>query len=129
MNKGSLTALAFAREMSQDVTALIVSVNDIKSDFIANEILKLNWGIEAVQIESHYRSVVQPIVDHIHQIEHITKKPSVIVLGELVLPKWWQHFLHNKTASAIEHALIWESPSVGESRVVINVPYMVHLPD
>lgn len=129
INKGSLTALAFAREMSQDVTAIIVSVNDIKSDFIANEILKLNWGIETVQIESHYRSVVQPIVDHIHQIEHATKKPSVIVLSELVLPKWWQHFLHNKTASAIEHALIWESPSVGESRVVINVPYMVHLPD
>ncbi len=72
-------------------------------------------------LKSPFRFVVQPILDHVLEVER--KNPSrtiAVLLPELVERQWYQYFLHNQRARILAARLLLQ----GEHRIVIvNVPW------
>jgi hypothetical protein len=70
-------------------------------------------------LESPYRSIVQPLLQYIEQVqEEHPHKVVTVILPEFIPAKWWQHFLHNQTALQIKGALLFKM-----GVVVTSVPY------
>jgi len=77
-------------------------------------------------IESPYRSILEPLVDFLHETDARAPERglAVVVLPEFVTASWWQHLLHNQTALLLKTLLVYRRRQSGEaSRVVINVPF------
>jgi len=72
-------------------------------------------------LKSPFRWVVQPIIDHVLEIERTNPDRTIaVVLPELVEPRWYQYFLHNQRAKLLAAALLMK----GTHRIVIiNVPW------
>jgi len=122
-------ALRFAMTMSREVEVL-----HIESEQSANS-LKRIWpsrveepAREAKQavprltvLNSPFRFVVQPIIDHVLEIERQNPERTVaVLLPELVERQWYQYFLHNQRARILAVSLLTQ----GTHRIVIvNVPW------
>jgi amino acid transporter len=122
-------ALRLAMTMSREVEVL-----HIESEQSANS-LKRIWpsrveepAREAKQavprltvLNSPFRFVVQPIIDHVLEIEHQNPERTVaVLLPELVERQWYQYFLHNQRARILAASLLTQ----GTHRIVIvNVPW------
>jgi len=119
MNRGAIAALTYARAISPNVTALTV---DLDSTSTAR--LQMRWGewapeVPLVVLESPYRSVIQPILHYIDQMEKQRDGDYMtIILPEFVPAKWWQHLRHNQTALLIKAALLFR-----RGKVAISIPY------
>jgi len=72
-------------------------------------------------LNSPFRFVVQPIIDHVMQIRRQTPERTVaVLLPELIERRWYQYFLHNQRARILAARLLTE----GKDRIVIvNVPW------
>jgi hypothetical protein len=72
-------------------------------------------------LKSPYRFVVQPIIDHVLEIERKNPDRTIaVLLPELVERQWYQYFLHNQRARILAALLL----SQGTQRIVIvNVPW------
>jgi amino acid transporter len=122
-------ALRFAMTMSREVEVLHIERED------ATNSLTRIWpscvekpAREAEQpapqltiLQSPFRFVVQPIIDHVLEIER--KNPGrtiAVLLPELVEYRWYQYFLHNQRARLLALGLVRK----GRHRIVIvNVPW------
>jgi len=119
MNRGVVAALTYARAISPNVTALTV---DLDSTSTAR--LQMRWGewapdVPLVVLESPYRSVIQPILHYIDQMEKQQDGDYMtIILPEFIPAKWWQHLLHNQTALLIKAALLFR-----RGKVAISIPF------
>jgi amino acid transporter len=119
MNRGVIAALTYARAMSPNVTALTV---DLDSTNTAR--LQMRWAewapeVPLIVLESPYRSIIQPILQYIDQMEKQRDGDYMtIILPEFVPAKWWQHLLHNQTALFIKAALLFR-----RGKVAISIPY------
>jgi len=119
MNRGAIAALTYAKAISPNVTALTV---DLDSTSTAR--LQMRWGewapeVPLVVLESPYRSVIQPILHYIDQMEKQRDGDYMtIILPEFVPARWWQHLLHNQTALLIKAALLFR-----RGKVAISIPY------
>jgi len=70
-------------------------------------------------LESPYRSLMEPLLDYIEQLQDERPNDYVtVVLPEFVPARWWQHLLHNQRALLIKGALLFR-PRV----VVTSVPF------
>ncbi len=123
LHKGALEALALARELSTDVTAVLVDIGTRDKQVLKEAIEGLGWDVQVEVLNSPYRSIVQPIIEYVHRLDMARQELAVLVLPELVPVHWWEDLLHNKTADAIVRALSWSEACPGQARVVINVPY------
>src|ERR1700688_1995904 len=74
-------------------------------------------------LKSPYRFVVQPIIDHVLEIERKNPDRTIaVLLPELVERQWYQYFLHNQRARILAARLL----SQGTQRIVIvNVPWFL----
>ena len=74
-----------------------------------------------VVLNSPFRFVLMPLVDHILQIEHDHPERQIAVLvPELVVKHWWQTPLHNQRAQLLKLLLLIR----GNQRIiVINIPW------
>ncbi len=68
-----------------------------------------SWGIEEVPLiilNTPFRSVVQPLLDYIDQLQK--EEPSqliTVVLPEFIPAKWWHQMLHNQTGYILQRRL------------------------
>jgi hypothetical protein len=117
-------ALAFARAIVPDEAITLVHVTD---DVDAADRLRMEWerwphgGVRLVVIESPYRSLAEPLLRHINEVERAYPGDTLmIILPEYVPGRWWEHLLHNQTALRLKAALLFH-PGI----IVANVPYHV----
>ena len=76
-------------------------------------------GVPLVVLESPYRSLMEPFLEYIEQVD--AERPDdflTVVLPEFVPAKWWHHLFHNQRALLIKGALLFK-PNV----VVTSVPF------
>ncbi len=122
-------ALRFAMTMSREVEVLHIESEDSPTS------LKRIWpsrveepAREAKQavprltvLKSPFRFVVQPIIDHVLEIERKNPDRTIaVLLPELVERQWYQYFLHNQRARILAASLLTQ----GTHRIVIvNVPW------
>ncbi|MBI2707891.1 MAG: hypothetical protein HYX35_06250 [Proteobacteria bacterium] len=125
LHRGTYKALSFAREISKNVVVLIVDINPQTVENTCKQLEELSWGLKVVILPSPYRSILQPIIEYVHYLDRLQDQLVTIILPELVPAKWWQHFLHNRTADAITRVLSWSEHIPNQARIIINVPFHV----
>ncbi len=128
LNRASLQALEYAIRLSDNVRAAAI---EIEPDAVEN--LKKRWrqwnlGIPLDIVESEYREIGRPLRSYLHEIDEEnphTEVPTVVVMPEFVVERWWERFLHNQSARAIRAALYDDQIEHGHGRPVVMVPYRI----
>jgi amino acid transporter len=119
IQRAVVKALRYACTLSDDVRAVYVEV-----DPAATESLRAQWpewghNVELVVLESPYRSLMEPLLEYIEQVQRQDPHGYVtVILPEFVPRRLWQHLLHNQHALMIKGALLFK-PNV----VVTSVPF------
>ena len=119
LDRSALLALAFARSISLDVTALHVT-----DDAVAGEHMRQRWaarddGIPLVIIESPYRSLTPPFLAYLDERERQDPDRAItVVLAEFVPRRFWDYLLHDQTALRLKLRLFFRP-----NTVVVDVPY------
>ena len=70
-------------------------------------------------LESPYRSLMEPLLEYVEQVNG--KNPSdyvTVVLPEFVPARWWHHLFHNQRALLIKGSLLFR-----RNTVVTSVPF------
>jgi amino acid transporter len=114
-----LQAIEYARTLSRDVRAVYVNVDPATTDRLRQEWEQWGQGVPIVVLESPFRSLMEPFLEYIEQVD--AEHPDdflTVVLPEFVPAKWWHHLFHNQRALLIKGALLFK-PNV----VVTSVPF------
>jgi amino acid transporter len=119
LDRASLAALAYARSISEDVTAIHVA-----SDGDAVEAMQDRWEawggpVKLVILESPYRALMAPLLAYLDATESLDpSRPTTVVLAEFVPRHIWEYPLHNQTALRLKLRLFGRP-----NTVVVDVPY------
>ena len=123
-------AIRFALKLSDEVQAVHVLDTDEDRDLVGEawqtNVARPLVGLakkapEFVMIDSPYRFVITPLVDHILRLEkeHPDRQIAVLV-PEMVVHAWWQNALHNQRSQLLKLLLLLR----GNQRIiVINIPW------
>ena len=121
ITKAASGALVYATTISDDVVAIYVETDKRATARMEEEWERWDIGVPLVVLPSPYRSVLRPIVDYVENLRMLSPGELVtVVVPEIVPRRWWEHFLHNKTALYIRTTLMFK-PNV----VVVAVPYLL----
>ncbi len=119
LDRATLHALAFARSLSTEVSA--VHVTDVRH---TPEAIRQQWDILVPNVkleivESPYRALIQPLLAYIDAVERMDPgRPITVVLAEFVPRHFWNYFLHNRTALRLKLHLF-----LRRNTIVVDVPY------
>jgi amino acid transporter len=119
VQRAVVEALQYARSMSDDVQAVYVN-----TDPTATEALKRDWskwgeGVRLVVLDSPYRSLMEPLLEHIEQTQTANPEDYItVILPEFLPARLWHHLLHNQRALLIKGALLFR-----KNVVVTSVPF------
>jgi hypothetical protein len=119
VHRAVVQALDYARTLSPDVKGVYVKIDPAATDQMCALWKQWGHGVPLVVLESPYRSLMEPLLEYIDQIDAAQPDDFVtIVLPEFVPARWWHHVFHNQRALLIKGALLFR-PKV----VVTSVPF------
>lgn len=122
VHRGSLSALTYARTLSDDVTAIHISIDPAESGKVREKWANYGEGVRLVILDSPYRLFVEPLMDYIQSLL-LLRHPNemiTVVLPQFIPMHWWENLLHNQSALLLRFSLLFK-PGI----VVIEVPYQV----
>jgi amino acid transporter len=121
-NKVVLTAVEYAKSISKDVIAVTVNVDDKQADELRDMWKRFVDDVPLIVLASPYRSVLQPLLRFIDEVEDLRRDDKLtVVLPEFVPARWWHNLLHNQTSLMLKGALLFR-PGI----VVTSVPHHLH---
>jgi len=119
LQRAVVKALRYARTLSSDVRAVYVELDPSATDALRRQWKEWGQGVDLIVLESPYRSLMEPLLDYIEELQENEPAAYVtVILPEFVPRRLWQHLLHNQHALLIKGALLFK-PNV----VVTSVPY------
>lgn len=122
VHRGTLEALNYGRLLSDDITAVHVSLDEAESARLRNKWEVWGNGARLVILDSPYRLLMEPILSYIESI--LTRRQPndiiTIVVPQFVPKHWWHNLLHTQTALLLRLALLFQ-----RGVVVTDVPYQV----
>lgn len=119
INRVARQTLAYARSISDNVSAIHISDDEDEIDETRKAWTDLATDVPLVIIESPYRSLVGPLLRYLDELQKQAPAATLtVVLPEYVPRHWWEQILHNQTALRIKAALLFRPGTV-----VISVPY------
>jgi hypothetical protein len=122
VNEPTLRTLAFARAIRpDDLTAVTVRIDPAETDRLHAEWVRRDIPVPLVEIESPYRDLTQPLLDHVRAIRRASPRDVVSVfVPEYVVGHWWEALLHNQSALRLKARLLFQ-PGV----MVVSVPWQL----
>ncbi len=128
LNRCSLQALDYALQISDNVRALAIAVEPEQIAMLRKR--WSDWQLDSIPldiIESPFRNISGPLIDYLHKRDEAgsEKIPTIVVVPEFVVNKWWEKFLHNGTTGIIRAALYQDQIARGHGRPVVFVPYRI----
>jgi amino acid transporter len=122
VHQGTLVALRYARALSDDVTAVHVSVDPDEAARIQAKWDIWGDGVRLVILDSPYRLLLEPLLAYIDEIaaQRQPNETITIVVPQFVPRRRWHNVLHTQAAFLLRLALLYR-PGV----VVTDVPYQV----
>ncbi|MEA4907943.1 MAG: permease, partial [Anaerolineaceae bacterium] len=122
VHRGTLEALRYARTLSDDITAVHVSIDPEETERVQYKWEKRGEGIRLVVLNSPYRMFIEPLLEYIDMVVAACKNNEVvtILVPQFVPRHWWTAFLHARTADTLRKALLNH-----ENIVITEVPYQV----
>ena len=117
-NRVVLTAVEYAHSISKDVLAVYVNTQGRHREELISSWKKFVDDVPLVVLDSPYRSVVQPLLRFVDEIEDLRQDDKVtVVVPEFVPERWWHNLLHNQTSLLLKGALLFR-PGI----IVTSVP-------
>ncbi len=119
VQRAVVQAVEYAKTLSHDVRAVYVNVDPAMTEHLRRDWERWGQGVPLVVLDSPYRSLMEPFLEYLEQVE--AERPDnflTVVLPEFVPAKWWHHLFHNQRALLIKAALLFK-PNV----VVTSVPF------
>lgn len=122
VHRGTVAALRYARTLSDDLTAVHVSLDQAEADAIKRKWGLWGGGVRLVLLDSPYRLLLEPVLEYIREIADQRQPNEIItiVVPQFVPRKRWHNLLHAQTAMLLRLALLFR-PGI----VITNVPYQV----
>jgi amino acid transporter len=120
VHQGTLEGLRYARLLSDDVTAVHVSLDPAETEKVQKKWLLWGEGTRLVVLDSPYRLFVEPLLKYIQGVIQ-TRQPNetiTIVVPQFIPSKPWHNALHMQTANVLRSELLSKS-----GVVVTDVPY------
>jgi len=126
VHRGMIDAVNLARSLSEDITAVFIDVNPEADEVL----LRKRWNdwfpeVKFVVVPSPYRSIVNPLIKFLDQIDAEANdgQQAVLILPELIPAASWQEMLHNNMADEIKKALLYRRRKNGYQNIIIDVPF------
>ena len=122
IHRGVIPALQLARSISSDARALHVSITPEREGRVRKRWTLYSRGLPLTVLDSPYRSLTQPVVDYVTQLQ--TQDPGctvMIIIPEFEPSGWFAKLLHGHAAFALAVKLHF-MPGV----IVVNVPYHIN---
>jgi amino acid transporter len=119
VQRAVVEALQYARSLSDDVQAVYVNVDQGATDTLTRDWCKWGEGVRLTVLESPFRSLMEPLLEHIDQTQQAHPDDYVtVILPEFLPARWWHHLLHNQKALLIKGALLFR-----KHVIVTSVPF------
>jgi amino acid transporter len=123
IHQGALEALRYAKLLSDDVTAVHVSIDPSETEKVQKKWKTWGEGTRLVILDSPFRLLVEPLLQYLEEI--IDKRQSnetiTVVVPQFIPSKRWHNALHMRTADVLRQELLSK-----HGVVVTDVPYHVH---
>jgi amino acid transporter len=121
VHRGTLAALRYARSVSDDVTAVYISIDPAEAEKLRRKWESWGEGVRLVILDSPYRLLLEPLLSYIEEIaaQRQPNEAITIVVPQFVPQRWWQNLLHAQ-AAMILRLLLLSKPEI----VVTDVPYL-----
>jgi amino acid transporter len=122
VHRGSLYALNYARSISDDVTAVHVSIDPADAEKVRKKWDLWGAGTRLVILDSPYRLLIEPMLEYIDKIDKARQPDEVItvVVPRFVSPSMANGVLHANTANWLRRALALR-PGI----VIVEAPYQI----
>ena len=120
VNRATIYAVRYAKSIAHEVEAVHIAIDPKRVDLIREQWKTWGGGVPLRILDSPYRSLIEPLVDHIDDLMHGKRRNEMVtvVLPEFVTAHWWEGLFHNQSAFLIKGALLFK-PGV----VVTSVPF------
>lgn len=122
VHRGTLAALRYAQILSEDVTAVHVSIDPAEAEKLLHEWEMWGKGVRLVILESPFRLFLEPLLQYVDEIASL-RQPNetiTIVVPQFVPRRWLFNLLHTQTAIMLRLVLLFK-PGI----VITDVPYQV----
>jgi hypothetical protein len=123
VHQGTLAALRYAKILSDDITAVHISIEPAEAEKVRKKWEKWGEGVRMVILNSPYRLLLEPLLEYIIDIAR-QRQPGetlTIVVPEFISDSRLTSPLHMNTAELLRSQLKRQ-----QDIVIINVPYHVH---
>ena len=123
VHQGTLAALQYARRLSDDITAIHVSIEPAEAEKVRKKWETWGEGVRMVVLNSPYRLLLEPLLEYIKDIARRRQPGEImtIVVPEFISNNRVTAALHMNTADYLRSQLK-RYPGI----VIIDVPYHVH---
>lgn len=123
IHRGTLEALDYSLSLSDDVTAVYVSMDDEQKLALEHKWSLWGKGVRLVVIESPYRTFLEPFLEYVDELCKILQPNErlTIIVPQFIPNRWWHNFLHTQTAFWLRFVLLNK-----RGIVITEVPYRVH---
>lgn len=122
VHQGTLAALRYARVLSEDITAVHISMDPQDTEKVRKKWESWGRGTRLVIVDSPYRLFLEPLLSYINEIL-ASRQPNetiTIVVPHFVAGKKAHKALHMQTAEMLRRELL-STPGV----VITEVPYQI----
>jgi len=122
VHRGTVEALRYANALSDDITAVYVSLDAEQAGKVQRKWGLWGNGVRLVVLDSPYRLLLEPLLDYIKKLARL-RQPNesiTVVVPQFVPARWWHQLLHAQTAVLLRLALV-NHPGI----VITSVPYQV----
>jgi hypothetical protein len=123
IHQGTMEALRYAKLLSDDVTAVHISMDPDETEKVQNKWKTWGEGTRLVILDSPFRLFIEPLLKYLEEIID-NRQPNetiTIVVPQFIPSKRWHNALHMRTANFLRQELL-SKPGV----VVTDVPYHVY---
>ena len=122
VHRGTLAALRYAQRLSNDVTAVHVSIDPADTERVRMKWETWGEGVRLVILESPYRLLLEPLLEYIDTIDRQRQPNDIItvVVPQFVPKQTAANLLHTQTATWLQLALRGR-PGI----VITDVPYQL----
>jgi len=123
VHQGTLAALRYARILSDDVTAVHVTIEPADAEKVRQKWRKWGEGVRMVMLDSPYRLFVEPLLGYISEIARCRQpgETITIVVPEFISDNHLSSALHTNTADLLRSQLKNQ-----DGIVITSVPYHIY---
>jgi hypothetical protein len=123
IHQGTLEALRYAKLLSNDVTAVHISIDPEETHKVGKKWVTWGEGTRLVILDSPFRLFIEPLLEYIEDIlDHRQPNETItVVVPQFIPSQRWHNALHMRTADVLRQELLSK-----HGVVVTDVPYHVH---